>query len=60
MRILEGGDLFLSSPALDICKAEVKQPQSLVTYKNAMHVLHRLFINADYDAFFSLHYENTL
>lgn len=60
MRILEGGDLFLSSNAIDACRAEVKQPQSLVTYKNALHVLHRLFINADYEAFFALHYENTL
>lgn len=48
VRILEGGDLFMTSPAIEICQAEMKQPQSLVTYKNALYVMHRLFVNADY------------
>jgi hypothetical protein len=60
VQIYESGDLFLSSQAIEICKAEVSEPRSALTFENALTVFHRLMLSADYESFYVLNYEEGL
>ena len=60
MQVYESGDLYLSSQAIEICKAEISEPQSALTFENALMVFHRLMLSADYEAFYVLNNEDGL
>ena len=60
MQVIESGDLFLSSPEIYICKEYLQQQPSLSSNQHSINVFHRLMVNADYETFFVLNFEDTL